>query len=301
MTEIASQDDFRSGFVSFVGRPNVGKSSLTNALAEQKIAITSSKPQTTRKAIRVIVNTDSSQIILVDTPGVHRPRTLLGERLNTLVEDTLGGVDIIGFCVPANEDIGPGDRFINEQLDDYPNTKKIAIVTKIDTVGRDRVVDQLAMVDQLRDWDAVIPVAEDDRKQLAELKNLLSSLLPVSQALYPAEVITEESPQSRYAELIREAALEDVHDELPHSLAVTIEEVIEGNDGELSIYANIIVERDSQKGIIIGHKGSQIKKIRKKSRAEIEKIIGRPVTLSLRVTVLKEWQRDPKFLRRLGF
>lgn len=301
MTEIASQDDFRSGFVSFVGRPNVGKSSLTNALAEQKIAITSSKPQTTRKAIRVIVNTDSSQIILVDTPGVHRPRTLLGERLNTLVEDTLGGVDIIGFCVPANEDIGPGDRFINEQLDDYPNAKKIAIVTKIDTVGRDRVVDQLAMVDQLRDWDAVIPVAEDDRKQLAELKNLLSSLLPVSQALYPAEVITEESPQSRYAELIREAALENVHDELPHSLAVTIEEVIEGNDGELSIYANIIVERDSQKGIIIGHKGSQIKKIRKKSRAEIEKIIGRPVTLSLRVTVLKEWQRDPKFLRRLGF
>lgn len=301
MTEIASQDNFRSGFVSFVGRPNVGKSSLTNALAEQKIAITSSKPQTTRKAIRVIVNTDSSQIILVDTPGVHRPRTLLGERLNTLVEDTLGGVDIIGFCVPANEDIGPGDRFINEQLDDYPNAKKIAIVTKIDTVGRDRVVDQLAMVDQLRDWDAVIPVAEDDRKQLAELKNLLSSLLPVSQALYPAEVITEESPQSRYAELIREAALENVHDELPHSLAVTIEEVIEGNDGELSIYANIIVERDSQKGIIIGHKGSQIKKIRKKSRAEIEKIIGRPVTLSLRVTVLKEWQRDPKFLRRLGF
>lgn len=301
MTEVTSQSDFRSGFVSFVGRPNVGKSSLTNALAEQKIAITSSKPQTTRKAIRVIVNTESSQIVLVDTPGIHRPRTLLGERLNTLVEDTLSGVDIIGFCVPANEDIGPGDRFINEQLDDYPNAKKIAIVTKIDTVGRDRVIDQLAVVDQLRDWDAVIPVAENNEKQLVELKNLLSSLLPVSQALYPAEVITEESHQSRYAELIREAALEDVHDELPHSLAATIEEIVEDEDGTLNIYANIIVERDSQKGIIIGHKGSQIKKIRKKSRAEIEKITGRPVKLSLQVTVLKEWQRDPKFLRRLGF
>lgn len=302
MTNDTPQEaDFRSGFVSFVGRPNVGKSTLTNALVGQKIAITSSKPQTTRRAIRAILNTSQSQIILVDTPGIHRPRTLLGERLNALVEDTLGGVDLIGFCVPANEDIGPGDRFINEQLDDFPHAKKIAIITKIDTVGRDRVVDQLALVNEMREWDAVIPVAENNETQLLELTNLMTSLLPVFPALYDADTVTEETLHDRFAELIRESALEGVHDELPHSLAVTIEEEVEGDDGRLEIYANVIVERDSQKGIIIGHRGTHLSEIRKRARRQIERLLGEKVRLYLRVKVLKEWQKDPKYLNRLGF
>lgn len=292
---------FRSGFVSFVGRPNVGKSSLTNALVGQKIAITSSKPQTTRRAIRAIVNTKDSQIVLVDTPGIHRPRTLLGERLNALVDDTLGGVDIIGFCVPANEDIGPGDKFINEQLDDYPHAKKIAIVTKIDRASRDRVVDQLAMVDQMRDWDAVIPVAKNNEVQLEELTKLLTSLLPKFPALYGEETVTEETLHDRFAELIREAALEDVHDELPHSLAVTIEEEVEHEDGTVEIFANLIVERDSQKGIIIGHKGTRLGEIRRQAKRQIQALVDEPVKLSIRVKVLKDWQKDPKQLKKLGF
>lgn len=301
MNNQSEQDDFRSGFVSFVGRPNVGKSSLTNALVGQKIAITSSKPQTTRKTIRGIVNSDTSQIILVDTPGIHRPRTLLGERLNALVGETLSGVDVIGFCVPANEDIGPGDKFINEQLDDYPHSKKIAIVTKIDTVGRDRVIDQLAYVNELRDWDAVIPVSENDEQQLEELKKVFGTLLPLSPALYDKVTVTEETNQNLIAELIREAALKDVWEELPHSLAVTIEEEILREDGVLEIYANLIVERDSQKGIVIGHKGSNLAAVRKRARASIQKMLGSKVKLSIQVKVLKEWQKDAKQLRRLGF
>lgn len=292
---------FRAGFVTFVGRPNVGKSSLTNALVGEKIAITSTKPQTTRRAIRGLVHREDGQLIIVDTPGVHRPRTLLGERLNAVVQDTLGDVDVIGFCVPANEPIGPGDRFINEQLDDYPHAKKIAIVTKIDTVGRDRVIDQLALVDQLREWDAVVPVSVSNEGQLEELAKVLRDLMPESPPLYEKDQLTEETLEQRCAELIREAALEEVHEELPHSIAVTIEETIERDDGLLEIYANIVVERDSQKGIVIGRGGSKLKLIGERARSEVEALTGRRVYLSLRVTVLKEWQRDAKKLGRLGF
>ncbi|WP_217132041.1 GTPase Era [Leucobacter chinensis] len=293
--------DFRAGFVSFVGRPNVGKSSLTNAIIGEKVAITSNRPQTTRRVIRGIAHREDGQIIIVDTPGIHRPRTLLGERLNDLVYSTLGDVDIIGFCVPANEAIGPGDRYINEQLDDFPKAKKVAIVTKIDTAGRDQVIDQLALVDQLREWDAVIPVSVSNEGQLEEMSSLLLSLLPESPPLYEIEQTTEESEEDRLAELIREAALEEVREELPHSIAVTIEDQEEREDGLLEIYANLIVERDSQKGIIIGKGGSRLRTIGEKARKEIEQLLGRRVYLSLRVKVLKEWQRDAKKLNRLGF
>lgn len=292
---------FRAGFVTFVGRPNVGKSSLTNALVGEKIAITSTKPQTTRRAIRAIVHREHGQFVIVDTPGVHRPRTLLGERLNALVRDTLGDVDVIGYCIPANESIGPGDRYINEQLDDYRHAKKVAIVTKIDTVNRDRVLDQLALVDQLRDWDAVVPVAVDHAGQLEELVDVLVSLMPESPPLYCAEQVTEETTEDRLAELIREAALEDVRDELPHSIAVTIEDILQRDDGLYEIYANIVVERDSQKGIVIGQGGSRLKRIGEQARGQIEEMLGARVYLSLRVTVLKEWQRDAKKLGKLGF
>lgn len=292
---------FRAGFVSFVGRPNVGKSTLTNQLVGEKIAITSSKPQTTRRIIRGIAHRKNGQLIIVDTPGIHRPRTLLGERLNTLVQTTLEDVDVVAFCVPANEKLGPGDRFINEQLDDYPGAKKVAIVTKIDQVSTDEVFAQLALVDELRDWEAVVPVSVERPDQIEILADVLLQLMPESPPLYEPGQITEESDDDRIAELVREAALEGVHDEVPHSLAVVVEDREEREDGLLELYVSIVVERDSQKGIIIGKGGSRLKSIGESARREIEALIGRRVYLSIRVKVMKEWQRDPKLLGRLGF
>jgi len=297
-----SPADFRAGFVSFVGRPNVGKSTLTNALVGEKVAIISSKPQTTRRAIRGIAHYPNGQLILVDTPGMHRPRTLLGERLNSIVQTTLGDVDVVAFCMPADEKIGPGDRYINEQLDSFPRAKKVAIVTKIDATSRPQVAAQLLAVSELRDWEAIIPVSAASRIQLDTLAIELIKLLPVSEALYPADAVTEEGLESRISELVREAVLEGVEDELPHSIAVTIDDIIEREDKDLlEIYANLFVERDSQKGIIIGHQGSRLADVGARARAEIEPLVGKQVFLSIRVKVAKDWQRDPKQLGRLGF
>ncbi len=295
--------EHRAGFVTFVGRPNVGKSTLMNALVGEKVAITSSKPQTTRRAIRGIVHRASGQLIVVDTPGVHRPRTLLGERLNALVQETLGDVDVIGFCVPAGEPIGPGDKYINEQLDAHGGrVRKVAIVTKTDRVGPERVAEQLIAVSALREWDLVIPLSALTGDQVDVLADELIRLMPVSPPLYEAESTTDESEEDRVAELIREAALEGVSDELPHSLAVTIDEMVEREgDGLLQIFANVWVERDSQKGIIIGHRGSRLGDVGRRARGEIEALLGRKVFLKLHVKVAKEWQRDPKQLGRLGF
>jgi len=298
----SSPNDFRAGFVSFVGRPNVGKSTLMNALVGEKVAITSSKPQTTRRAIRGIAHHETGQLIVVDTPGMHRPRTLLGERLNSVVQDTLGDVDIVGFCVPANEKLGPGDRYINEQLDSFPRAKKVAIVTKIDATSRPAVAEQLQAVSELRDWDAIVPISATDRIQLDTLATQLILLLPLSQPLYPADAVTDEVIESRIAELIREAALEGVQDELPHSIAVTLDDMIEREDKNLlEIYANLFVERDSQKGIIIGHRGERLQDVGARARAQIERLVGKQVFLSIRVKVAKDWQRDAKQLGRLGF
>ena len=295
--------EYRAGFVSFVGRPNVGKSTLTNALVGEKVAITSSKPQTTRRAIRGIVHREHGQLILVDTPGLHRPRTLLGERLNTLVQSTLGDVDVIAFCVPANEAIGPGDRFINEQLDQYPRAKKVAIVTKTDATSKAKVAEQLLAVSELRDWAAIIPVSAPRGEQLDVLVAELLALMPESdQPLYPAEALTDEDVTDRIAEFVREAALEGVSDELPHSIAVTVDDMIDREDRDLvEIYANLFVERDSQKGIIIGKGGARLKEVGAAARAQIEQLLGRKVYLALHVKVAKDWQRDPKQLGRLGF
>jgi len=294
-------NEFRSGFVTFVGRPNVGKSTLTNALVGEKIAITSSKPQTTRRAIRGIVNTEKAQIILVDTPGLHRPRTLLGQRLNHLVENTLGQVDVIGLCIPANEKIGPGDAFINEQIGEYRRAKLIVLVTKSETVSRDVLAKQLVAVSELREWAAIIPVSAVSGEQLEELKEVLGTLLPASQALYPTDMATEETLEERICELIREASLEDSREELPHSLAVTIDEMGKREDSNIfDIHANLWVERDSQKAIIIGKGGSRLKQIGSEARVEIEKLLGHKVMLRIHVKVAPDWQRDPKQLGRLG-
>ena len=295
-------EQFRAGFVTFVGRPNVGKSTLTNALVGEKVAITSSKPQTTRRAIRGIVHRPDGQLILVDTPGMHRPRTLLGERLNDVVQSTLADVDVMCLCVPANEKLGPGDRFINEQLDQFPRAKKVAIVTKVDVASKSAVAEQLLAVSGLREWATIIPVSALTGVQLDILAAELVALLPESEPLYPRETVTEEDLEARIAELIREAALEGVSDELPHSIAITIDDMVDRDDKELfEIYANLFVERDSQKGIIIGHKGSRLAEVGARARAAIEPLVGKQVFLSLRVKVAKDWQRDAKQLGRLGF
>ncbi|MFJ6113555.1 GTPase Era [Agrococcus sediminis] len=301
MTE-QQQGPHRSGFVTFVGRPNAGKSTLMNALVGEKIAITSSKPQTTRHAIRGVVHRDDAQLVIVDTPGMHKPRTLLGKRLNAVVQTTLGDVDVICLCVPADEPLGPGDRYIDQQLEGFPRARKVAVVTKTDAASRERVAAQLLAVTELREWDAVVPLSSAAGTQLDVLVDALVDLLPEGPPLYEAETTTEEPLDVRIAELVREAALEGVRDELPHSIMVTIDDIVRREDRDLTdVYANLWVERDSQKGIIIGHKGSRLRQVGADARAEIERIVGTQVHLDLRVKVAKEWQGDPKQLGRFGF
>jgi GTPase len=295
----AGAQPYRAGFACFVGRPNAGKSTLTNAIVGQKIAITSTKPQTTRHVIRAVLHRPDAQLVLVDTPGLHRPRTLLGERLNDLVRSTWSEVDVIGLCIPADEPVGRGDRFITGELAELKATV-IAVVTKTDLVDRGRLAEQLQAVGELADFAAVVPVSAVSGHQIDTLVDVVTAFLPESPQLYPDDMLTDEPEQVLVAELVREAALEGVRDELPHSIAVVVEEMIA--EGDLTkIYADVYVERPSQKAIVIGHRGSRLKDIGTRSRREIEALLGRRVYLDLHVRVAKEWQRDPKQLRKLGF
>jgi GTP-binding protein Era len=296
--------EFHSGFVCFVGRPNTGKSTLTNALVGTKVAITSKRPQTTRHTIRGIVHREDFQIILVDTPGLHRPRTLLGKRLNELVRNTYTEVDVIGLCIPADEAIGPGDRWIVEQIRTVaPKTTLVVIVTKIDKVPKDRVAAQLVAVTELVDNAEIVPVSATTGTQVDVLIDVLAASLPTGPAYYPDGELTDEPEEMLMAELIREAALEGVRDELPHSLAVVIDEVNprEGRDDLIDVYAVLYVERDSQKGIIIGRGGGRLRDVGTAARVQIEKLLGTKVYLDLRVKIAKNWQSDPKQLGKLGF
>ena len=295
---------FRSGFACFVGRPNAGKSTLTNALVGQKVAIMSDRPQTTRHAVRGIVNRDDAQLVVVDTPGFHKPRTLLGERLNDVVRTTLAEVDVIGFCIPANEKVGPGDRFIATELQRLERrTPIVAIVTKADLVSRDAVGEQLVAVSQLGEWDEIVPTSATDNFQVDILADLLVTRLPAGRPLYPDGELTDEPERVMVAELVREAALAGVRDELPHSIAVVVEEMQarEGRDDLVDIEAIMYVERESQKGIVIGTGGARLREVGSAARTQIEALLGSKVYLDLRVKVAKDWQRDPKQLRRLGF
>lgn len=294
----------RSGFACFVGRPNTGKSTLTNALVGSKVAITSSKPQTTRHAIRGIVQRPDAQLIIVDTPGLHRPRTLLGQRLNDVVRATWSEVDVVGFCVPANEKIGPGDRFIAAELVKLSrHTPVVGIVTKTDAATKNQVADQLVALQEVMEFTDLIPVSAVDGFQVGRLADVLVSRLPEGPQLYPDGELTDEPEATLIAELVREAALEGVRDELPHSIAVTVEEITEREDRDdmLDVWANLYVERDSQKGIVLGHKGERLKSVGATARRQIEALLGSKVYLHLHVKVAKDWQRDPKQLRRLGF
>ncbi len=302
---------FRSGFASFVGRPNAGKSTLTNALVGTKVAITSSRPQTTRTVVRGIVHRPDAQLVLVDTPGLHRPRTLLGERLNDLVTSTWAEVDVVAVCFPANEKVGPGDRFIVNELAKVRKTIKFAVVTKTDLATPDQLGQHLLSVARLGEetstvWQEIVPVSAKSGDQVALLEDLLVAQLPEGPPLYPDGDLTDSPEEAIVAELIREAALEGVRDELPHSIAVLVEEMQlrEGRSDDrplLDIHANVYVERSSQKGIVIGHQGKRLKDVGTAARKQIEAMLGTPVYLDLHVKIAKDWQRDPKQLRKLGF
>jgi GTP-binding protein Era len=301
----------RSGFACFVGRPNAGKSTLTNALVGTKVAITSGRPQTTRHTVRGIVHRADGQLVLVDTPGLHKPRTLLGQRLNDLVRATWAEVDVIGFCIPADQKVGPGDKYIAAQLAEAKRTPKVAIVTKTDLVDQQTLVQQLLAVQKMGEdagitWAEIIPVSAVGDSQVGLVADLLVPMLPEGPPLYPGGELTDEPEMIMAAELIREAALEGVRDELPHSLAVVIEEMIPRADRPadrplLDVHANLYVERPSQKAIVIGHKGSRLKDVGTRARTQIEALLGTPIYLDLHVKVAKDWQRDPKQLRKLGF
>ncbi|MFC5730762.1 MULTISPECIES: GTPase Era [Nocardioides] len=304
-------EGYRSGFACFVGRPNVGKSTLTNALVGQKIVITSDKPQTTRTVVRGIVHRSDGQLVLVDTPGLHRPRTLLGERLNDLVKTTWAEVDVVAVCFPADEKIGPGDTFLVNELAKVRRTTRIAVVTKTDLATPERIAEHLVDIAELgratgTEWAEIVPVSSVHGDQIELLAELLVGLLPEGPPLYPDGDLTDAPEEVLVAELIREAALDGVRDELPHSIAVLVEEMglREGRPEDkplLDIHANLYVERDSQKGIVIGKKGARLREVGTAARKQIEALLGTPVYLDLHVKIAKDWQRDPRQLRKLGF
>lgn len=295
----------RAGFACFVGRPNVGKSTLLNAIVGEKIAITSDKPQTTRRAVRGIVTRPDAQLVIVDTPGLHRPRTLLGERLGDLVRTVWSDVDVVGFCIPADEAVGPGDRRIAAELKEQAaGSPVIGIVTKTDRVPRHRIAEQLLAVSALAQFAEIVPVSAVAGDQVELLTDLLIALLPKGARLYPDAEVTDEPMETRISELVREAALDGVREELPHSLAALVTEIVppgSGSSQPTRIFVTIFVERDSQKAIVLGHKGSRLADVGKRARLQIESLLGTRVYLDLHIAVARDWQRDPRQLRKLGF
>ncbi len=295
----------RAGFACFVGRPNAGKSTLLNAMVGEKIAITSDKPQTTRRAVRGILTRPDAQLVIVDTPGLHRPRTLLGERLGDLVRTVWADVDVVGFCMPADEAVGPGDRRIAAELKEQAaGTPIIGIVTKTDRVPRHRIAEQLVAVAALAEFAEIVPVSAVAGDQVELLADLLIARLPEGGRLYPDAEVTDEPIDTRIAELVREAALDGVREELPHSLAALVTEIVPpetGSSQPIRVFVTIFVERDSQKAIVLGHKGSRLADVGRRSRLQIESLLGGKVYLDLHIAVAKDWQRDPRQLRKLGF
>ena len=289
--------DFHSGFVAIVGRPNTGKSTLINKLVGKKIAITSHHPNTTRSAIRGILSGENFQAVIVDTPGVHKPRTLLGKRLNEVVAENISDVDLLLMTFPANEAVGTGDLRIIGELG---KIKKIAVITKIDTLAKERLPEKLIEISKLSQWDEIVPVSAITDTQVDLLRDLIASKLPVGPKFYPDEQISDQSDEQLICERIREAALKDVRQELPHSIAVTIDEM-GAKKGIMNIHATIHVERDSQRGILLGKGGENLKAIGTRARIDIENLLDQKVFLALHIKVSKEWQGDSKLLDRLGF
>jgi GTP-binding protein Era len=297
--------DFRAGFIAIVGRPNTGKSTLVNALVGTKIVITSHHPNTTRNPIRGIINRDSFQMIVVDTPGMHKPKTALGTRLNSMVSENMVSTDAVVLCLPANEEIGAGDEYIAKQL--RSSQVVFLVVTKVDTISKSDLAAKLLSVTDFarrvsQENAEIIPISAKNLDQTDLLLDLLAKKLPESPALYPTDINTDQAQELMFADLIREAAIEELYEELPHSVMVTIEEMGQRENGKIfDISATLHVERDSQKGIIIGPQGSKLKAIGTIARKSIENILEVQVFLQIHVKVSKEWQKDPKLLAKLGF
>lgn len=291
---------FRSGIAAVVGRPNVGKSTLVNALVGQKVAIVSDRPQTTRADIRAVLTTDEVQIVFTDTPGFHKPRTLLGTRLNALVGNAVDGVDVVIQVVDAAAGVGRGDAFVYREQVGRAAVAKVCAVNKVDRIAHHLVVPQLAAAQALGAWDEIVPVSGAAGDGIDLLRAMIVERLPEGPRLYPSDEVTDQSLDERLAELVREQALAVTREEVPHSVAVVIEE-LEREEGLSRVYASIVVERDSQKGILIGRGGETLKTIGSRARAEMEPLLGTKVFLDVRVKVMKEWQGDPKALGRLGF
>ena len=298
-------ENFKSGFVAIVGRPNTGKSTLVNALVGTKIVITSHHPNTTRNPIRGIINREKYQMIVVDTPGMHKPKTALGTRLNSMVNENIQSNDAVLLCLPADEEIGSGDEYIAKQI--KGRQEVFLVVTKVDTVSKSELAAKLVSVTEFakkvgQEKAEIIPISAKNLEQTDLLLDLLAKKLPLSPALYPTDINTDQVQELMFADLIREAAIEELYEELPHSVMVTIEEMGERDNGKIfDISATLHVERDSQKGIIIGPQGSKLKSIGSIARKSIENIVGQQVFLQIHVKVSKEWQKDPKLLSKLGF
>jgi GTP-binding protein Era len=300
--------DFRSGFVAIVGRPNVGKSTLINALVGSKIAITSHHPNTTRSAIRGIVHGDNFQAVLVDTPGVHKPKTLLGHRLNAVVDQSMDSVDVVILCIPADETSGAGDIYIAQEIAKHPRAKKFAVITKTDLLSKEKLALRLSGIMELAQgftWDEIIPVSAAIHDQIDLLNTLIGAALPVGPAYYPEGTTSDQAIEQLICEFIREAALQDVREELPHSIVVTIDEFGEreekGSRPFYDVHATIHVERDTQRAILLGHQGTRLKEIGIRARADIERALVAKIFLGLHIKVSKEWQRDARMLDKLGF
>ncbi len=297
--------DFKAGFVAIVGRPNTGKSTLVNALVGTKIVITSHHPNTTRNPIRGIINKENFQMIVVDTPGMHKPKNALGNRLNSMVSENIDSTDAVVICMPANEEIGAGDEYIAKQI--KGRVPIFLVVTKVDTVSKSELAAKLVKVSEFTERinlsrAEIVPISAKNLDQTDLLLDLLSKKLPDSPALYPTDITTDQAEELMFADLIREAAIEELYEELPHSVMVTIDEMSERDGGKIfDINATLHVERDSQKGIIIGPQGSKLKAIGTLARKSIENLVGMQVFLQIHVKVSKEWQKDPKLLARLGF
>ena len=297
--------NFKAGFVAIIGRPNTGKSTLVNALVGTKIVITSHHPNTTRNPIRGIINRSDFQMIVVDTPGMHKPKTALGTRLNSMVSENIDSTDSVVLCLPANEDIGAGDEYIAKQI--KGRQPVFLVVTKVDTVSKSELAAKLVSVTEFANRvnlqaAEIVPISAKNLEQTDLLLDLLSKKLPDSPALYPDDITTDQAQELIFADLIREAAIEELYEELPHSVMVTIEEMGEREGGKLfDVSATLHVERDSQKGIIIGPQGSKLKSIGSIARKSIENLVGMQVFLQIHVKVSKEWQKDPKLLAKLGF
>ena len=295
----SSDGDLRSGFVAVVGRPNVGKSTLVNALVGGKVAITSDKPQTTRSTIRGILDTAGAQVVFVDTPGFHKPRTLLGERLNDAVRAAWSDVELALFVVDGAAGIGGGDRMMAAELPS--ETEIFCVVNKIDALSKSKIAQQLTFATELGDFAEFVPVSARTGEQVDVLRELVIDRMPAGPLYYPAGSRSDQPPPRFVAELVREKLLKRTFEELPHSIAVVTDDYEERDDGLLSIRASIYVERESQKGIVVGKGGETIKAVGTEARREIEALFGRKVFIELRAKVEKDWQRHAESLERLGF